>query len=164
MLEDVARRFAFNITTALHFLHSRRILHGNVCTENIILSDSDLDKAKAYLAGFKLAIKLDSKTHQVVDPKGCPEHPAPEICRGKPYGFAADIWSLGCTIQKALTSRLPELNKNGSIQKSPAAAVIYLSTVSEDCQNFIQSLLAVDPNQRPTAQQALFHTWFRALS
>jgi serine/threonine protein kinase len=33
--------------------------------------------------------------------------------------------------------------------------------ISEDCKNFISSLLTLDQNKRPTASEALQHNWIK---
>ncbi len=38
---------------------------------------------------------------------GTPNYLAPEILKGKGYGFAVDFWSLGCVIYESLCGPTP---------------------------------------------------------
>jgi serine/threonine protein kinase len=85
---------------------------------------------------------------------------APEVVRGNPYGYSADIWSLGCTVLEMLTQRIPYPDDNwvsvfyqiGRGQLPPVPGSI--SPVSRD---FIHKCLQVNPDDRPSADELLNH-------
>lgn len=38
---------------------------------------------------------------------GTPYYMSPEICKGRPYGKATDVWALGCILYELCTLRRP---------------------------------------------------------
>lgn len=53
------------------------------------------------------------------------------------------------------------LVKRGVIKIGPFEEEISKFDVSEDCSQFLQHILGIDPRKRPTAVQALQHPWLQ---
>jgi serine/threonine protein kinase len=53
------------------------------------------------------------------------------------------------------------LLKKGPIKSRPLEAELSSMEVPNDCVDFILHLRALDPYERPTAEQALKHPWLR---
>lgn len=49
-----------------------------------------------------------------------------------------------------------------SVSKGPQMRGEAWSGVSEECKDFVRRLLAIDPNVRPTAEQALGMDWMQS--
>jgi serine/threonine protein kinase len=89
---------------------------------------------------------------------------APEVTRKKQHTTAVDIWSLACILYRMVTGEL--------LFKSDIDAVLEYDEIVADLDNavagklspggakLLRSLLAKDPKGRPTADEALSHTWF----
>jgi hypothetical protein len=106
--------------------------------------------------------------------RGTPSYMAPETI-GKPFlgdpkdadPFSADMWCLGETIARALTGRSTftdddQLLEYQSRRVDFPDGHLLRSMASIDALNFVRSLMEVDPKQRPTAAQALNHSWIKA--
>ncbi|NXD60640.1 PAK3 kinase, partial [Corvus moneduloides] len=75
----------------LHFLHSRRVIHRDVKSCNILVSVDGSVK----LADFGLCAQLTPERDKCSSSVGTPSWMAPEVVRGEAYGPKVDIWSLG---------------------------------------------------------------------
>ena len=97
--ESTTRTLAAQLSSALHYLHGRRVLHRDLKLDNILVNE---ERTECYLIDFGLSTlwhhgKL-MKTHC-----GSLEYAAPELfLRDKYYGPAVDIWSLGIVLYSML--------------------------------------------------------------
>ncbi|RXI06209.1 hypothetical protein DVH24_018251 [Malus domestica] len=144
------------ILSGLTYLHERGVVHRDIKCANILVHASGSVK----LADFGLA-KV-TKLNELKSSKGTAYWMAPEVVNqmNGGYGFAADIWSLGCTVLEMLTRQPPyfplewtqALFQIGSGKLPPVP-----NSLSSDAKDFILKCLQVDPNSRPTAAQLLNH-------
>ncbi|MBN1883973.1 MAG: protein kinase [Candidatus Krumholzibacteriota bacterium] len=86
---------------ALAYLHGRRILHGDIKPENIMIvrRDGSID---VKLLDFGLVRRPDETGRAV---SGTKRFLAPEILRGEPYTAATDIYALGMTLYECIAGR-----------------------------------------------------------
>jgi len=155
---DVARYF-LDLTNAIELLHSMRILHRDIKSDNIFyslapdgtvshLSIGDLDTAKV--------LSLHQGTSTVV---GTPGYMAPEILLGAKYGHEVDIWSIGMIVYELMMLQRPyssasifqvaQLVIKGELPPiSSAAKQKYadIFPIWEEC-------VRTDPKQRPTTEK-----------
>lgn len=147
---DVAR----SVSEGLHFLHARGVAHRDVKPSNLIysLSRKDLKLIDFSLAG--VAPKEEMFFHGNVGTKG---FVAPEVLRDglpgnvrtKGYGFSCDMFSLGCVLHEMLAGEPPIVKL---CDESSAEVIDCLpQLLSSTTRNFVRSLLAVNPADRPTA-------------
>ncbi len=108
---------------ALAFLHAAGLVHRDIKTANLFLSDEDSVKLGdfGYVLLFldarcllprplintpslnSVSRELEANSPLMVQrtcstPVGTPMYMAPEICAGASYGQSADIWALGCVL------------------------------------------------------------------
>jgi len=87
---------------------------------------------------------------------------APEICLGKGYDTAVDMYSLGVTLYILLCGFPPVF---GSADNSGDGGVSFpgstWSIISEEAKDLIRFMLRKDPEQRVTADKALQSNWIR---
>ncbi|XP_064593703.1 uncharacterized protein LOC135460716 [Zonotrichia leucophrys gambelii] len=75
----------------LHFLHSNRVIHRDVKSDNILLRTDGSVK----LTDFGLSTQLTPEQSRPCLVAGTPWWMAPEVVTGQPYGPKVDIWSFG---------------------------------------------------------------------
>ena len=90
---------------------------------------------------------------------------APEAIMGKPYGAAADMWSLGVLLFTMLCGQLPF---RGSSSLHTLAAVCLgkadfgqqpWHSISLQAKRLVYRMLSLDPLKRPTAAQVAENQW-----
>lgn len=96
------QKWMMQLMSAVAVLHSHGILHGDIKARNVLVFNKartrNLDEAYVQLNDFNLS-SLILRPHCLI-PRPIAytsTHRGPEIWQGKCWGFAADIWALGCT-------------------------------------------------------------------
>ncbi|KAM4570357.1 SCY1-like protein 2 isoform 2-T2 [Odontesthes bonariensis] len=172
-LYDVETKYGLlQISEGLSFLHSGvKMVHGNLCPENIILNKSGAWK----IMGFDFSIssnnpseaqpKYTCKEWDPNLPPLClpnPEYLAPEYILSVSCDAASDMYSLGVVMHAVFNEGKPvfQVNKH-DIFKSFSRQLDQLSSMSpallnkipEGVREHIKMLLSVTPNVRPDADQ-----------
>jgi len=91
------------ICAALHFVHSKGIMHRDIKSANILyIRAAPEDEPLIKLADFGVSRPLGdlSVAYSVV---GTMNSLSPEILNGKPYNKKTDMWSLGCVLYELAT-------------------------------------------------------------
>ena len=101
MSEDGVLYIFAQICLAVRHLHSRKILHRDLKTQNVFLTRDNIVK----LGDFGLATALRHTWQQAHSLCGTPHYFSPELVAGRPYNNKADIWSMGCILYELLTQR-----------------------------------------------------------
>ncbi|XP_062313108.1 serine/threonine-protein kinase SIK1 isoform X2 [Osmerus eperlanus] len=160
MSEDEARRKFWQILTAVDYCHRHHIVHRDLKTENLLLDANmniklaDFGFGNFYNAGEPLSTYC-----------GSPPYAAPEVFEGKEYeGPQLDIWSLGVVLYVLVCgtlpfdgSSLPALRQR--VTEGRFRIPFYMS---QDCENLIRKMLAVDPAKRISMAQIKQHRWMLA--
>jgi len=157
---------------ALAYCHSCGVVHRDVKPENMMLtSPGFLRNPDCKLIDFGLA---SSPGHAATnDCVGTPGYIAPEVCRFMPPTYTADIWSVGITALELLRGfrlfdfsgdspqdqLLDAVRRYSRFEDLNLDAVPAWHRCSDEARDFVQWLLEVDPRQRPTAAEALEHSW-----
>jgi NIMA (never in mitosis gene a)-related kinase len=87
------------IVMALHYVHSKRILHRDLKTQNIFVSrgrNGTMGLVK--LGDFGIAKVLEGSYAAASTIIGTPYYMSPEVCQGQSYGYMSDVWALGCIL------------------------------------------------------------------
>ncbi|XP_019329319.1 PREDICTED: serine/threonine-protein kinase 10 [Aptenodytes forsteri] len=148
---------------ALHYLHSKKIIHRDLKAGNVLLTQDGNIK----LADFGVSAK-NMKTLQKRDSFiGTPYWMAPEVVmcetmKDTPYDYKADIWSLGITLIEMAQIEPPhhELNPMRvllKIAKSDPPTLSCPSKWSLEFRDFLKTALDKNPETRPSAAQLLEH-------
>ena len=153
--EEQIWTWAAQLLQALTYLHSHKIIHRDLKSRNVFLSQSGEVKLGDFGIARKLQITEDLATTNI----GTPYYLAPEVCTGNGYDMKADVWSLGCVLYELCTWRRPfEGESIATIIQKVLNAVyepIEDDLYSEDLRSFIYSMLRKDPSTRPSASELL---------
>eukprot|EP00993_Chasmostoma_nieuportense_P004072 NODE_4755_length_745_cov_37.559871_g4593_i0.p2 GENE.NODE_4755_length_745_cov_37.559871_g4593_i0~~NODE_4755_length_745_cov_37.559871_g4593_i0.p2 ORF type:complete len:199 (-),score=47.89 NODE_4755_length_745_cov_37.559871_g4593_i0:54-650(-) len=83
------------ICGALEHVHSKRILHRDLKSANVFLSDNG---RVVKVGDFGISTVLRSTCAFARTQCGTPYYFSPELCMNRPYNNKSDIWSLGCIL------------------------------------------------------------------
>jgi NIMA (never in mitosis gene a)-related kinase len=151
--DQVLRWFTQSIL-ALKYIHDMHILHRDLKSGNFFLSKSGNIK----MGDFGIAKVLECTAACAQTQIGTPYYLSPEICKGKPYAWSSDIWSMGCILYEMCARKVPfdapDLRQLiQKITKGPAPEVP--SEYSVAMRNLCKELLDLDPVKRPPAADIL---------
>ena len=166
---DQLRAVLINCLNGLAFLHSNRVIHGDVKPSNILVGTQNRVK----LGDFGLARRASNEEGSLL--KGTTKYMAPELLSAQfgAVGPASDLYSLGITAYELMTGKhfaslLPTLATFG--RDKQLAWMMWHSTadvklpeiqrvlegVPDDLAHVVQRLIAKDRSQRyATAPEAL---------
>ena len=166
---DQLRAVLINCLSGLAFLHSNRVIHGDVKPSNILVGTQNRVK----LGDFGLARRASNEEGSLL--KGTTKYMAPELLSAQfgAVGPASDLYSLGFTAYELMTGKhfaslLPTLATFG--RDKQVAWMMWHSTadvklpdiqrvlegVPDDLAHVIQRLIAKDQSQRyASAPEAL---------
>ena len=88
---------------ALEFVHAKRVLHRDIKTSNVFLTNRNLVK----LGDFGIARQMDDTTDFAQTCVGTPYYLSPELIEGRPYNHLSDVWALGVLLFQMMTFRYP---------------------------------------------------------
>lgn len=162
--ESAAAEFMRQILSVLSYLHNKGIVHRDLKPENFLLcSGTDFELLK--LAELSSATELEpgQTLHEEV---GGVYYTAPEMLLEPPaYDFKADVWSAAVILYVMLSGIPPFNGSSDSIIKRKIQAGRYtfsspeFDNLSYESKDFIMQLLYLRADFRPTAAEALEHTW-----
>ncbi|XP_044287821.1 serine/threonine-protein kinase 17B [Varanus komodoensis] len=158
-------RLIRQILEGICHLHENNIVHLDLKPQNILLSSiCPLGDIKIVDFGMSRKIGSYGELREIV---GTPEYQAPEILNYDPITTATDIWSIGVISYMLLTHESPFVgaDKQETYLNISKVNVDYseetFASVSPLARDFIQKLLIKNPEERPTAEACLTHSWLR---
>ncbi|KAG0026002.1 Calcium/calmodulin-dependent protein kinase type 1 [Podila clonocystis] len=166
--EADAARLVHQILLGVEYLHSLDIVHRDLKPENLLFADKS-ENARLMITDFGLSKVLTGQNDVLMTACGTPGYVAPEVLEQIGHGKPVDLWSLGVIAYTLLCGYTPFWGEDqallfeniisGEYQYEEA----YWKDISPLAKSFIDSLLIVSAEKRPTASQALNHPWFRAM-
>ena len=177
-LDDVLRRcgrlpepllacVCADVLQGLAWLHAaKRTIHRDIKPGNILLAAS----GEAKVSDFGIATCGDgaalaaSGAGASCAAHGTLRYMAPERLAGRPYGYNADVWSLGLSLAECGLGAFPLRTDGGPVglimevlqAELPANAV---PGGSAECADFLALALCRDEGARPSAEALACHPW-----
>ena len=138
------------VCTTLDFLHSKRIIHGDLKPSNILITASLEGQLTAKFTDFGFAEYENPKESAWW--KGTLCYLAPEIIRGEKHSRQADLYSLGVLIYETLFGKRPfDEEQLTDLAKSHLEKDVFIpeeAPVPADLKNLVLRLLEKDPIDR----------------
>ncbi|KAI9687667.1 MAG: hypothetical protein M1820_010410 [Bogoriella megaspora] len=152
------------VLEAVNYLHQNNVVHRDLKPENLLYVTPH-PESSLVLADFGIAKTLDDKQKMLTSMAGSFGYAAPEVMLKRGHSKPVDMWSMGVITYTLLCGYSPWRSENLSdlIEEMKRNQVTfherYWKDVSNGAKDFIVSLLQVEPNKRPTSEQALKHVW-----
>ncbi|KAL5085892.1 hypothetical protein Trisim1_009805 [Trichoderma cf. simile WF8] len=193
-LSSEVKRLLLQLTSGVAYLHQNYILHRDLKTSNLLLSNRGLLK----IADFGMARYVGDPRPKLTQLVVTLWYRAPELLLGtRTYDAAVDMWSVGCIMGELITRepllqgsnevdqiskvfelcgvptedswpgfrRLPNARSLRLPKQSPLASGSVIRArfpnLTAAGASLLNSLLALDPEKRPSAKEMLEHEYFR---
>lgn len=152
--EDQIIDWFTQICLAIKHIHDKKILHRDLKSQNIFLTENGLIK----LGDFGIAKCLNLTMEKASTIVGTPYYLSPEIVQNQPYNFKSDIWSLGVLLFEMMRLKMPfDANSlpmlslkiiRGKFDSPP-------TVFSDELKELVKKLLNVDASLRPSIHDIL---------
>jgi len=155
--EQLALRWFDQLCSAVAYVHSRQVLHRDLKPSNIFIAGSG-DEETVAVGDFGVSRPLAHALELVTTMVGTPCYLSPEVCRGRPYSYKSDVWSLGCVLFEMIALRPPfgqAANLEALVAQIVKAEYVVSEGLAEEYPEAIRcarAMLRTDPERRPTAQ------------
>lgn len=146
--ENDILRILGQLTSALDYLHSKGLVHRDLCMSNILVTK----EGELKLIDFGLAVPSDSSVTR--GRAGTPSYMAPEMIRKWRHTETTDIYSFGVIMYELLTGIKPfkgflrEQRMNRSLNVNPAPPSKLGRFCSADSEALLMKCLSKDPADR----------------
>jgi NIMA (never in mitosis gene a)-related kinase len=136
------------ILSAVEYLHRKRIVHRDLKSGNVFMTD----RKTAKLGDFGCAEVLPESgfLNSGSIPVGTPGFIAPEVVEGNPSSFAADIFSLGCILLEMCTLQRPSDSYSRAVRNLWDPLPKQYTVGLED---LIKLMLSPDSKRRPSISE-----------
>lgn len=152
--EEQIMQWFVQITMAVQHIHSNKILHRDLKTQNVFLTKRDLVK----IGDFGIAKVLENTIDMAETCCGTPCYLSPELCQDMPYSSKSDIWALGCLLHEVCSLKPAFSASNlvslfykivsGNVEPFPPG-------YSKDISDLILIMMCKIPDDRPSAGAVL---------
>ncbi|MDF2589811.1 MAG: hypothetical protein K0S41_3652 [Anaerocolumna sp.] len=143
---------ASELCSAIHYSHSKKIIHRDIKPLNVFLSINGMVKVGDF--GISRFIDAATRTHTVWK-MNSPAYCSPEQWKGEKPDVFTDIYQLGCSLYQLFTGKLPfECDTiitlmNCHLNDTPTEPNKLNSNISDDLSNIIMQSLKKNPIDRP---------------
>ena len=159
--ENLVIKFFYQLTSALYELHIRNVIHRDLKTANIFLSDDWKNVILGDMNVSKIVKNVFAYTQT-----GTPYYASPEVWRDEPYSIKTDVWSLGCVIYEMCMLKPPfnATDMDGLFEKVQKCDFdLFDNFYSKSLRDSILKLMAPNSENRPTCEKILNFSIFNNL-
>lgn len=166
--EEWCRRIASQLVDTVDYMHAKGVIHRDLKPENVLLSQegriviTDFGAACCASEGGSAPGAADRAASFV----GTAEYVSPELLLHSQCSFGSDVWALGCIIYQ-LTQGAPPFRGDTELQtfeKIVALDYRWVYAAPPLIVALVQSILVLDPLQRPSAKQLKQNPWFTSVN
>ncbi|KAG8344858.1 Protein kinase domain [Trypanosoma vivax] len=148
-------RWFRQLIDALRCCHDHGIMHRDVKPDNVFLS---ADAKELYLGDFGSSKAMSHAVSLTTTFIGSPIWISPELLQGAPYGYNADVWSLGCVFYEMVALKRPFSSNSFAalVQQVTSGDIAPLPNhVPADVKNIIMGMMRVIPSERLSLRKAM---------
>ena len=155
--QKMTAQFLRETISAVKYLHEHNIIHRDIKPENILLDKNYRVKLSDF--GWSNFCKPDEKRKTYC---GTPEYLSPEMAKKLPHDYRVDIWSLGVLLFECLAGYPPFSGQNeGELLRNIKQLKIHWPIDFPPlAKNLVLKILKVNPEERPSLDEILKHSWF----
>jgi len=166
----VARAFFTQIVDGLEACHAVGVAHRDLKPENLLLDENLTIKLTDF--GLSSIHREENIEHLMETQCGTLSYLAPEVIKGKQYGYAADIFSLGVVLFVLVTKLMPFEYATGKDWwynkiRTNKPDMFWLAheksaetEFDESFKALVLSMLSPEPADRPTIEQIRTSQWY----
>ena len=143
------------IANGLAVAHGSDVIHRDVKPGNVLLGRDGAIK----VSDFGLAFVLSTLNIDSSEISGTPGYVPPEVLNANPYSEPGDLFGLGATLYESLVGFHPFTGNTlretiGNTLKGAVRPLRDYVSVPRQLEDLVLSLLAIDPEARPSATEA----------
>jgi calcium-dependent protein kinase len=167
MSEALISNIMKQIISAVSYLHTKKVLHGDLKLENILIETESMknDYVDIKLTDFGCSkIFYNRVCRKLI---GTTNYLAPEILKSE-YNEKCDIWSAGVILYTLLAGKYPYDGNSETeiIEKIRNGIPINydleeFDSFTPDAIKITKMMLTLDYHERPSASDLLKHSWFK---
>lgn len=158
--EQRTATYITELTNALSYCHSKRVIHRDIKPENLLLGST----GELKIADFGWSVHAPSSRRTTLC--GTLDYLPPEMIEGRMHDEKVDLWSLGVLCYEFLVGKPPfeASTYQETYKRISRVEFTFPDFVPEGARDLISRLLMHNPNQRLTLKEVLEHPWITANS
>ncbi|EFA83835.1 putative protein serine/threonine kinase [Heterostelium album PN500] len=148
---------AKEILKGIAYLHERKLVHRDIKSGNVMITiNGDI---KLIDFGLCSSVEKGTSNHMVGSPYWMP----PEMIKGDPHSYPADIWSFGVCVLEMMFRKPPNRDSRLKAMFTNATKGIDVTKFkcSLDLKDMLWQCFEMDPKKRSSANKLLRHPFFQ---